>query len=810
MTERDRPDDPRPTPGDSGGPNRNGSEAGDTGTRTNGGTPPRGQPVPNPRRKMALAYAKAAGWHVFPAPPGTKRSYKSMEFSNGRRWGATIVEDEINADWRRWPNANVGIAMGPDSNIWVMELDTPQGHNVDGFASLQALEAIHGPLPETAQVISPSGSIHYYWKWPKTGTIRNTASEIGPGIDVRGEGGMVIAPPSIKEGVGEYKWHHRAAVADAPDWLLALVIDTEHTAERTPSGDTQASVGKVAAALAVIPNPNEHDWERWNRIGMAVWAATSGHELGFEAFDTWSKKSQLYNPRNTREKWDALSTTPITSIGAGSIFYMADEADPTWRSRYEVASKSYPQIVQLAVKLWGEPTAASWREFTFANGTKNVSPMRGTWFDFDNNTGGDTRDLMKLVKAAPEDALAPTIIKEPEFVSLSFKFSELTATPWVARNFALRGAVTHIAGIGGAGKTGFTLQAAIAFVLGEDFAGFHPMRPLRIAFVSGEEPLSEIRRRIAAIVLDRVGQNKEAECNAFMTKLEGKLFTFEGKNVQIVAKQIDDEDGAFVIRTPFHKKLIANVKANKIDLVILDPIARLHSGLDENSAEMQELHNAADDLATECDCGAALVHHIKKSAKGSVDDQHASRGHSSMTDAARITVMMANMSKDEAKLLLPDKEQPHYFRYCKLGDPKQNYGINSPEKWFYKKSVGLPVVLEDGSPDARMVLERWIPDSTSVSILDAPWLQEFLDLIHAGIDGEYYRPASHGAREYRANALLEDRFNVHKQRSQLMLTQLVDAGILGITERRSLASRRSIAIYVVQSRVPREDEDIDF
>jgi hypothetical protein len=477
------------------------------------------------------------------------------------------------------------------------------------------------------------------------------------------------------------------------------------------------------------------------------------------------------------------------------------------------APKVYPQIVQLAVKIWGEPTPASWREFTFDNGTKNVSLVRGTWFDFNSNTGGDTHALMKLVQAAatreatPENAPAPIIIKEPEFVSLAFRFSELTATPWVARNFALRGAVTHIAGIGGAGKTGMTLQAGIAFVLGEDFAGFHPMRPLKVAFVSGEEPLSEIRRRIAAIVLDRVG-HKEADFNVFMAKLEGKLFTFKGKNVQIVAKQIDVEGGSFIIRTPFHKKLIANVKANKIDLVILDPIARIHSGLDENSAEMQELHNAADDLATECDCGAALVHHIKKSSKGSVDDQHASRGHSSMTDAARITIMMANMSKDEAKDLLPVTDQPNYMRYCKLGDPKQNYGINSPEKWFYKKSVGLPVVLEDGSPDARMVLERWTPGP--FTILNAPWLPEFLNLINTGIHGEFYRPASRGAREYRADALLEDKFNVPKLRSAEALTMLTDAGILGITERRSLSSRRPVTIYVVLSRVPREEPEIDF
>jgi len=212
------------TPADQSAPNRNGAEAGDPAAIGNGHDPDAGKSTKETQdamKKAVRAFARA-GLEVFPVPPGTKKSHKKGKHSNGRPWGKTTSLKEINADFSKWPEANIGIAMGPDSGYFVIEVDTLQGHSVDGFASLQALEAIHGPLPETRTAISPSGSKHFYWNWPATGTIRNTASELGPGIDVRGEGGMVIAPPSLKPGVGAYKWDNRHAAVDLPEAWLAL------------------------------------------------------------------------------------------------------------------------------------------------------------------------------------------------------------------------------------------------------------------------------------------------------------------------------------------------------------------------------------------------------------------------------------------------------------------------------------------------------------------------------------------------------------------------------------------------------------
>jgi hypothetical protein len=170
-------------------------------------TPRDGRSTANNRILTAALDYASRGWAVFPVPPGTKRSYKRGEFSNGRRWGATRDPDEIRKDWERWPNANIGLPTGADNGFFVVETDTPQGHAVDGAESLRRLEVIYGELPVTLMARSPSGSIHRYFKWPEDGrVIKNSTSKIGRGIDVRGEGGMVIAPPSVAPGKGAYVW----------------------------------------------------------------------------------------------------------------------------------------------------------------------------------------------------------------------------------------------------------------------------------------------------------------------------------------------------------------------------------------------------------------------------------------------------------------------------------------------------------------------------------------------------------------------------------------------------------------------------
>lgn len=310
------------------------------------------------RGVAALQYA-AMGLEVFPAPPGQKKSHKSEKHSRAK-WGKTTDPEEIRKDFRKWPNANVAIVTGETSGIFVVEADTTEGHGVDGLASIRQLEAKHGPFPETRMAVSPSGSVHRYYRHPGAGTyIKNSTSELAPGVDVRGDGGMVIAPPSIKPGAGEYRWLNDLPIADAPAWLVEAASkqkEGKKSSSRAPAREktqvengveanrerrhqlkADADLHEIEAALMAIPNDASVNWAEWNRIAMAVFAATSGSIAGLMLFDRWSQKYPGYDVDDTAAKWSALEKCPPTEIGAGTLFYLADQASPTWRSDYRLA-----------------------------------------------------------------------------------------------------------------------------------------------------------------------------------------------------------------------------------------------------------------------------------------------------------------------------------------------------------------------------------------------------------------------------------------------------------------------------------------
>jgi hypothetical protein len=196
----------------------------------------------------ALAYA-GRGLSVFPACAAVKKSHKSAEHSDGRKWGATADPAEIRKDFTRWPDARIGLPTGVGNRLVVIETDTIAEHGVDGAASLAQLEAKRGALPDTRTACSPSDSLHRFFRHPGPSIkVRNSASELGTGIDVRGDGGMVIAPPSVNLDGRAYRWLNNLPLAGMPAWLIAL------TREKPPTISQRA----VAAIRAPIDGPSKY------------------------------------------------------------------------------------------------------------------------------------------------------------------------------------------------------------------------------------------------------------------------------------------------------------------------------------------------------------------------------------------------------------------------------------------------------------------------------------------------------------------------------------------------------------------------
>ena len=113
--------------------------------------------------------------------------------------GRRATPTEIEAWWERWPAANVGIVTGWISSVVVLDVDPRHG----GDASLAAIEAKHGPMPETVSCASGGGGRHLYFAHP---THLVPTRPLAVGLDLKAEGGMVVAPPSRHVSGGVYRW----------------------------------------------------------------------------------------------------------------------------------------------------------------------------------------------------------------------------------------------------------------------------------------------------------------------------------------------------------------------------------------------------------------------------------------------------------------------------------------------------------------------------------------------------------------------------------------------------------------------------
>lgn len=165
----------------------------------------------NPLLLAALQYS-AMGWHVFPCRPGMKVPATPHGVKE-----ATTSEATIRAWWTRWPAANVALACGAASGVYVIDVDVDPAKGIDGFASLEAFPE----LPTTIRQSSPRGGAHFIFK--ASTPVRNKNS-FRPGIDIRGEGYYIIVAPSIHPNGKAYAWAkdlgpEEVELAEYPDFM---------------------------------------------------------------------------------------------------------------------------------------------------------------------------------------------------------------------------------------------------------------------------------------------------------------------------------------------------------------------------------------------------------------------------------------------------------------------------------------------------------------------------------------------------------------------------------------------------------------
>ena len=241
--------------------------------------------------ECALKYAEL-GWHVFPLAPGKKTPITSHGVKD-----ATVDEAQIRAWWERWPTANIGVACGKQSGIYVIDVDVPASGDANGLESLKEFPQ----LPITVKQHTPRGGFHAFYKTDDAPANRNS---FRPGIDLRGDGYYVVLAPSIHPNGGVYAWDAGHApwevkTAAYPDYMRpvkrtpweAQPLSVVQPASRPHDDDTirRASLW-LAECDPAVQGQAGHDKLFWAAQGMV-----NGCRLSDE--QAYSTLASEYNQR---------------------------------------------------------------------------------------------------------------------------------------------------------------------------------------------------------------------------------------------------------------------------------------------------------------------------------------------------------------------------------------------------------------------------------------------------------------------------------------------------------------------------------
>ena len=256
----------------------------------------------------AQRYA-ALPWRVFPC----KRD-KSPLTRHGFH-DATTDSYQIEAWWTEHPEASIGVACDK-SGFFVLDVDPRHA----GDAELAELFDTHGPLPRTVESATGGNGQHFFFKLPEGCTLKG---KLGQGLDVKGNG-YVILPPSSHPSGGTYRWVHApwdVAIADAPPWLLALVMQPAHASHGTGNAHTEFNEAEIDDALRYIPAV---DRDIWWRVGMAIHFFDS-RAKGFEKWVAWSATCpEKFNLDDCKTVWRSFGkSTPDKPITPKTIFDLA-------------------------------------------------------------------------------------------------------------------------------------------------------------------------------------------------------------------------------------------------------------------------------------------------------------------------------------------------------------------------------------------------------------------------------------------------------------------------------------------------------
>jgi AAA domain/Bifunctional DNA primase/polymerase, N-terminal len=366
-----------------------------------------------------------------------------------------------------WRHAESEI--GPDGNgvktgngLVVVDLDVRPEKGKDGVSELLALLPLGEDIPDaqkipdTLTVSTPTGGVHLYFEVPKDTIISNSSGLVAPGIDIRGEGGFVVAPGSPHKNGGTYVCEdENAPIAPMPTWLLEKILAVSKKPRETKAVEHQT---------LKEPSAGEEDTAGWGRA--VSWAHT-------------------------------LCETAEPSVeglnGSSRLFHVACQL---MRS-----SLPLPKLTEIITETYNPRCSPSWSPEEIEH---KLSDADGV---FDEPRGLPPEGLMERICAlgvpvTSINAVEATAISVASAAELLDGISwggwdqPLEPVPYIIDGLIPAGCVGLIVAPPGSGKTWVATSMALAAASGKPWLGKFPVMQGRAVFFDYEANKAEMSRRL--------------------------------------------------------------------------------------------------------------------------------------------------------------------------------------------------------------------------------------------------------------------------------------------------------------------------
>jgi len=242
----------------------------------------------NPILQAALEYQRK-GFSVIPVH--TKSKKPCFTWKGFQKKSAT--EEQIKKWWGKRPKANIGIVTGEVSGIVVVDIDK---------------EEIPDWLPETLCSKTSKGW-HYYYKYDPTRPIHNNVQVLGENIDIRGEGGYVVAPPSTHESGEKYEWRNEFNILELAEFPYEIFSQTEEQ-KKSEKNDDGSKAKKVNREGSRNNATTKFIGSILKKIDQSLWDT-----VGWEEVKRWNneKNSPPLDEDELRTIWNSIKKKEINS-----------------------------------------------------------------------------------------------------------------------------------------------------------------------------------------------------------------------------------------------------------------------------------------------------------------------------------------------------------------------------------------------------------------------------------------------------------------------------------------------------------------